>query len=136
MVSIIYARYCRSKYGVDVTTGKYKHHPSIRIINENVLFKSRFRFKEIREPDIQKEVSNLHSKKAGTFGNISTKVLKDFPEFSRYSELWDLGKQYFPRKLKIVDITPVYIKKDQTLVENYRPVSVLPCVSKVFERIT
>ena len=29
----------------------------------------------------------------------------------------------------------MYKKKDPTLVENYRPVSELPCVSKVFERI-
>ena len=38
-------------------------------------------------------------------------------------------------KLKLADITPVYEKKDPTLVENYRPVSVLPSVSKILERI-
>ena len=32
-------------------------------------------------------------------------------------------------------MTPAYKKKDPTLVENHRTVSVLPCVSKVFERI-
>ena len=32
-------------------------------------------------------------------------------------------------------MSPVYKKKDPTLVENYRPVSVLLSVSKVFERI-
>ena len=32
-------------------------------------------------------------------------------------------------------MTPVYKKKDPTLAENYRPVSVLPTFSKVFERI-
>ena len=46
-----------------------------------------------------------------------------------------LGKFYFPNKLKLADITPVYKKKDPTLVENYRPVSVLPSFSKIFERI-
>ena len=46
-----------------------------------------------------------------------------------------LGKQYFPKSLKLTDINSVYQKKDPTLVENYRPVSVLPCVFKVFERI-
>ena len=46
-----------------------------------------------------------------------------------------LEKQYSPQNLKLADITPVYKKKDPTLVENYRPVSVLPTVSKVFERI-
>ena len=33
-----------------------------------------------------------------------------------------LGKSYFPDNLKLEDITPVYKKKDPTLVENYRPV--------------
>ena len=45
-----------------------------------------------------------------------------------------LGKLYFPNKLNLADITPIYKKKDPTLVENYRPVSVLPFVSKMFER--
>ena len=46
-----------------------------------------------------------------------------------------LGKQSFSQNLKLADITPVYKKKDPTSVENYRPVSVLPSVSKMFERI-
>ena len=68
---------CTSKEGVDVAIKKYKDHPSIKMINESISFESRFSFKEIRESDIQKEVSNLNSKKAGTFWNISTKVHKD-----------------------------------------------------------
>ena len=46
-----------------------------------------------------------------------------------------MGKQHFSQYLKLADVTPVYKKKDPTLAENYRPVSVLPSVSKVFERI-
>ena len=46
-----------------------------------------------------------------------------------------LGTQYFSKNLKLADITPVYKNKDPTLVENYRPVSILPCASKIFERI-
>ena len=46
-----------------------------------------------------------------------------------------LGKLCFPNKLKLIDITPVYKKKDLTLVGNYRSVSVLPSISKIFERI-
>ena len=52
--------------------------------------------------------------------------------------LWNseiLGKLYFPNELNLADITPIYKKKDPTLVENYRPVIVLPFVSKMFERI-
>ena len=41
--------------------------------------------------------------------------------------------KFFQKKL--ADVTPLFKKKDKTFVENYRPVSVLPTVSKIFERI-
>ena len=37
--------------------------------------------------------------------------------------------------LKLANVTPVFKKGDPTSVKNYRPVSVLPNVSKVLERI-
>ena len=37
--------------------------------------------------------------------------------------------------MKKADVTPIFIKDDPTKAKNYRPVSVLPVVSKVFERI-
>ena len=40
----------------------------------------------------------------------------------------------FPDKLKLADITPVHKKLSTVLKTNYRPVSVLAVVSKVFER--
>ena len=41
----------------------------------------------------------------------------------------------FSNELKLADITPILEKDDSTLAKNYRPVTVLPCVSKMFERI-
>ena len=41
----------------------------------------------------------------------------------------------FPQNLKLADITLVYKKEKSTKVKNYRPVSVLPTVSKIFERL-
>ena len=41
----------------------------------------------------------------------------------------------FPNKLKLADITPILKKNGSTLAKNYRLVSVLPCVSNIFERI-
>ena len=40
----------------------------------------------------------------------------------------------FPDKLKLADITPVFSKNNPLEKENYRPVSVLRVVSKIFER--
>ena len=110
------------------------------MINQYASFESRFSLKEIREPDIQKEISNLNPR-AGTFGNIPTKVLKDSSNVcnSVLKDIWNyeiLGKQYFTKNLKLNDIPPLYQKKDPTLFENYRPGSALPCVSKGFKIIT
>ena len=125
---------------IDYAIAKYKNHPSIIMINENVSFESRFSFTAVNEDDIQREILNLNPKKPGTSGNIPTKMLKSSSEICSVAlqSIWNsetLGKLYFPNKLKLTDITPVYKMKDLTLVENYRPVSVLPSVSKIFERI-
>ena len=41
----------------------------------------------------------------------------------------------FPDKLKKSEVIPLYKKQDPLKKENYRPISLLPHVSKVFERI-
>ena len=54
------------------------------------------------------------------------------------ANIWNeeiLLNKNFPENLKLADVTPIFKKKDKTFVENYRPVSVLPTVSKIFERI-
>ena len=46
-----------------------------------------------------------------------------------------LSKQYFPSDLKMADISPAHKQDENTKKENYRPVSILPSVSKIFETI-
>ena len=46
-----------------------------------------------------------------------------------------VGEDTFPDSLKFGDITPVHKKDETTNKENYRPISVLPLISKIFERI-
>ena len=62
----------RSKDDVDIAIEKQKDQPSFKMINENISLQL-----EMRETDIQKEICNLNPRKAGTFVNIPTKVLKD-----------------------------------------------------------
>ena len=47
-----------------------------------------------------------------------------------------LAKRFFPDRLKIARVTPIFQKGGNTLVTNYRPISVLPCFSELLERIT
>ena len=41
----------------------------------------------------------------------------------------------FPNELKLADVSPVFKKNDDLNKENYRPVSILSHMSKVFKRI-
>ena len=87
------------------------------MINENVSFESQFSFMTVNEENIQREIFDLNSKIPGTFGNIPTKMLKRSSDICNVAlqNIWNseiLGKLYFPNKLKLADITPVYKKKD------------------------
>ena len=41
----------------------------------------------------------------------------------------------FPTELKVADVSPIFKEDDQSKTKNCRPVSVLPVVSKIFERL-
>ena len=41
----------------------------------------------------------------------------------------------FPCAEKCSKITPVYKSGEKTIMDNYRPISILPVISKVFEQV-
>ena len=41
----------------------------------------------------------------------------------------------YPEKFKISKITPIYKKNERTNIANYRSISLLPTLSKKFERV-
>ena len=45
-----------------------------------------------------------------------------------------LSTGIFPDQLKIAKVIPLYKKDDQYILDNYRPISLLPSLSKVFEK--
>ena len=54
-----------------------------------------------------------------------------------YNEIFNksINTGIFPEALKIAQITPIFKTGDESLLTNYRPISVLPVFSKILERI-
>ena len=88
---------------------------------------------------MEKEVKNLNPKKASTYNNIPTKLLKSSCDICSIllKDMWNnnVSNCNFASKLKLEDITATFKGVDATSVKNNRPISVLPVVSKIFERI-
>ena len=85
-----------------------------------------------------KEVIEWLPSNRATAGEIPIKILKESELTFEYltsciNEAISSGK--FPDSLKLSNIMPCHKKKDPTDKYNYRPVSILPLLSKVFENI-
>ena len=125
---------------VEKALHKFKDHPSILEIRKNVSNQVEFSFSSVTEKDMKEQIAMLNDKKSGTFLNIPTKMLKEVKDevAKPLAQIWNeevIRNKKFPSKLKLADITPLFKKLETVLKENYRPVSLLPVVSKIFERI-
>ena len=87
---------------------------------------------------IEKRIKKLDSSKSSPNSNIPTKIIKDNTDIftpilrNKFNKSLELVK--LPSEMKLADLTPVFKKDDRTNKEDYRPISVLSNLSKVFER--
>ena len=125
---------------VEKALKRFENHPSINDIKQNINLDSKFSFSKVTGADIDKELKSLKTKKASTFLNIPVKHLKQVIDIisEPLVQIWNneiIENEKFPAKLKCADISPIHKKLESIYEKNYRPVSILPVVSKIFERI-
>ena len=115
---------------------KFQNHPSIMKLKSKYDFQEKFSFKPVPVKYLENIIKNIPNKKA-TGGEIPPHILKQ--SGFTYQMLTDcindgLSRGIFPDSLKVANITAVHKKDEATDKENYRPVSVLPLFSKIFEK--
>ena len=80
----------------------------------------------------------METSKARQNTDVPTKIVKENADIfanvlvSNFSD--SIEKSNFPSILKSASITSVFKKGDRKSKDNYRPVSILPNISKIFER--
>ena len=99
----------------------------------------KFALNKVDEQNVSKTIDNLPNKASCGFDNISTIFLKQIaptiikPLTLLINQVFNTG--IFPERLKLAKVTPVFKKGDSNLINNYRPISLLPVISKVLEKI-
>ena len=123
---------------IDQIISTFSSHPSIQLINDNVV-KGNFSFKTVDLDTIEKEVAALDGKKASMSDSIPPKCLKEYSTIccKPLTVIINNGilNSCFDGALKLADLTPVHKAEETISKENYRNISLLPVVSKIFEKL-
>ena len=99
----------------------------------------KFTLNEVNEQTVTRIIENLPAKNSCGYDDISSIFLKRITTFIIkpltivINQVLNNG--IFPDKLKIAKVVPIFKSGDCALTNNYRPISLLPVISKVIEKI-
>ena len=100
---------------------------------------TRFKFTFVSEDSVLKVLKNMDENKAAGLDNLSGKFLKDGATIlaKPLSQICNLSIKYstFPNDCKIAKLKPLFKRGSKTDPKNYRPISLLPLISKIIEKI-
>ena len=110
-------------------TGEYE-------VNAN---KAKFNFKTIEVKEIRAAFAKIKTAKSFGIDNISCYFLKLALPFIENSLAFlfntSIETSQFPDSWTVARVTPIFKNRDRTEKSNYRPISVLPVISRLFEKL-
>ena len=100
---------------------------------------NRFKLQTIESSSVLKLLKNVEVNKAAGMDNISGRFLKDGADILAIpvTQICNLSIKlsHFPNNCKLAKLKPLYKKGSKTDPKNFRPISLLPIVSKIIEKI-
>ena len=108
---------------------KHYRHSSIVKIRENISCNSVFDFQCVSASDIIQIFKGFDSKKTQGYDMVPMKLLQIAKMVNN-----SIIKGIFPGDLKFAEVSSLFKKKDALTKINYRPVSILIALSKIYEK--
>ena len=124
--------------GIPRSLKKFENHPSVLEIRKTYNVSECFSFDNTQVCETERIINRLNKRSATPYNDIPAKVLEKNGDIVSpfITKIYENAKKdcIFPSPLKTGNITPVHKKGERTNKENYRPISLLPTVSKIYER--
>ncbi len=104
-------------------------------VNQNYMFD----FHDTTPEQVFKVIKALSNKKSAGWDEIPLYLIKEVADFIAeplsiiISQSFQ--RNFFPKLLKYAELKPIFKKGERSDADNYRPVSVLPSFSKVFQKV-
>ena len=93
----------------------------------------------LTDDEVKEALRSLKPNKSPGYDKISSNVVNETSDifFTPLKYIFNISLQQgiFPENLKIAEVSPIYMKDEEFLLTNYRSISLLPCFSKLLERI-
>ena len=127
-----------SQIDVTRTVEKYQNHASIEMIKQRFTDPLPFSFKTVTVQYVYNILKNIDGKKSTGYDNIPPRFIKaaakelSLPITSEINQC--ITSNHFPQANKFAEISPLFKAKDNLCKNNYRPVNILPVLSKVYEK--
>ena len=117
---------------------RFTSHPSISAIQTHCSAEEAFQFRSVCPPEVELILKSLDPKKATGYDKIPPRTLRDGADALAYplsvliNKIIDSGS--VPAAWKLAEICPIFKKDGPHDKSNYRPVSILVTLDKVFEK--
>ena len=96
-------------------------------------------FREVTIKEVETIIGSMAAKTSFSHDTVSNKIIKQvkkqISEPLTHLINTSLKLSYFPEEWKKAKVIPIFKSKDKKDVNNYRPISLLPTLSKVLEKV-